>query len=137
MATCSRWLPLFIAALGCGHDSGGPGGPILLGQWGAAEPSPALLVGLSVAAELRFSCSAVATHAPLELGPDSSFEFTGRLQASIRYLEPPRARVQGKWRGDIVELSFDILDDNLPSTSHALRREVNPHFDDQPPICPQ
>jgi hypothetical protein len=132
-----RWSLVLVAALGCGHDADESSGPILYGQWGSIGDAPAQLLGLGVAAELQLLCSAVGTNTPVELGPDNTFEFSGRLRTSMLESREPTARVQGRLQGETVTLTVDILGDNLPSSRYTLERGVNPHFEDQPPSCPQ
>lgn len=135
MSSARRSL-ILLAAIGCSHDAGEPSGYTLYGQWGSSGEAPAQLIGLGVAAELQLACSSVGTHKPVVLGSDSTFGFTGTLRTSVAESPEPRARVQGHWEGDVVNLDFDILDDGLPGWSYTLERGVDPRFQDQPPSCP-
>jgi hypothetical protein len=130
---------LGTVALGCGHDPADDGAVILQGRWGSIGHDAALLIGLSVGAELQFVCSAVSTEAPLELDLDGNFSFTGRYNTSMAQVggEQPRARVEGRLQGETVALTFDLLGDGLPGSDYTLERGVDPHFEDLPPGCPQ
>ena len=133
------WL-LGMVALGCGHNPFDDG-PILQGRWGMLGNDPALLIGLSVGAELQFGCSMVTSEEPLLLDADRNFGFVGRYYTSTAIVGGERrARVQGRMdeiTGNTVTLTVDILGDGLPASGYTLQRGVDPLFDDQPPSCPQ
>jgi hypothetical protein len=103
------------------------------------DENRAHLIALSVAAELQFPCSRVSTNEPVALGVDGSFASTGEFlgSRSMVYQPHPRGRVTGRLLGDRVTLTLDVLDDGAPGWSLTLERGVDPHFENQPPICPQ
>ena len=129
-----RWL-ICLLALGCG-DPADPNS-ILHGQWGTTGEDSALLIALSVGAELQLPCSSVSTDDPVELQRDGTFTFSGDYQSSTLELDAPRVRAQvsGRYQGRTVVVSLDILKDGLPAYVYTLERGINPHFEDQPPFC--
>jgi hypothetical protein len=126
---------LGVLVLGCGD----PAEPdtILYGQWGSTGDNSALLIGLSVGAELQFGCSSVAVARAVEVERDGTFAFSGHYDTSMAQINgSDRARVQGRRDGRIIHLSMDVVNDGLPASSYVLEEGVNPHFEDQPPTCP-
>lgn len=126
---------LCLLGLGCRDPAGSTA--ILYGLWGSTGDRSALLIGISVGAELQFGCRSVATNRPVELGSEGTFAFSGRYETSMAQVGgPSHARVEGRQEGRMIRLSVDVEDDGLPASSYVLEQGVNPHFEDQPPSCP-
>ncbi len=135
MPSLMRAFAALLLLAGCGDDMNAPAGPLLLGQWGTAGESPALLIGLRVGAELQLACSSVGTDRPVELGADGRFAFRGRWHTSSSVRQEVMAQVTGQVAGALVTLSVDVLEDDTPGEALTLRQGVDPDFEDLPPVC--
>lgn len=129
-------VAFFLLLCSCGEGTSAPSGPLLLGQWELAGDSPALLIGLRVAAELQLACSSVGINEPVELSLEGHFAFEGRLHTSTLTTESPKAQVSGRVEAERVSLTVDVLGDGVPAQTLTLHAGVDPAFDELPPICP-
>jgi hypothetical protein len=89
------------------------------------DEAPALLVAV-IGAELDLGCSSVGTDDPVELGPDGSFAFSGRMQLSGLAFDPPRATVEGRVHGDAVTLTLDFTMTTCPHSPTPSSRVSTP-----------